>query len=87
VDDVPDPVAVVRVRVRGLVQGVGFRWWAREQLSRLGLTGSAANLADGSVEIVARGDPGAIAALVAAVRGPDTPGWVDAVEVVRDGRA
>ena len=83
----PDPVAVVRVRVRGLVQGVGFRWWVREQLSRLGLTGSAANLEDGSVEIVVRGDPGAVAALVAAVRGPDTPGWVDAVEVVRDGRA
>lgn len=72
--------------MHGLVQGVGFRWWVREQLSRLGLTGSAANLADGTVEIVVRGDPGAVTAFVAAVRGPGTPGWVDEVEVVRDGR-
>ena len=44
-------------RVRGDVQGVGFRWWARDQLGRLGLTGSATNLMDGSVEVVARALP------------------------------
>jgi acylphosphatase len=50
-------VADVRVtaRVRGRVQGVGFRWWTRALALDLGLVGSAANLPDGSVEIVAEG--------------------------------
>ncbi|HLT61152.1 MAG TPA: acylphosphatase [Microlunatus sp.] len=41
----------VRVRVTGLVQGVGFRYRTAEQARRLGLTGSAVNRPDGSVEI------------------------------------
>jgi acylphosphatase len=42
-------------RVRGRVQGVGFRWWTRALAHDLGLVGSAANLPDGSVEVVAEG--------------------------------
>ena len=41
--------------VRGRVQGVGFRWWVRARALELGLTGHAANLADGRVEVVAQG--------------------------------
>jgi acylphosphatase len=41
--------------VRGGVQGVGFRWWARCRALELGLVGSAANLADGRVQVVAEG--------------------------------
>ena len=41
--------------VRGQVQGVGFRWWAREQASDLGLAGTAVNLDDGRVEVVVEG--------------------------------
>ena len=81
----PEPVSVCVVHVRGRVQGVGFRWWTRDQLSRLGLTGSARNLDDGSVEIVARGDAAAIEALIAAVRGPHAPGWVESVDVTQSG--
>lgn len=81
----PEPVSVCVVYVRGRVQGVGFRWWTRDQLSRLGLTGSARNLDDGSVEIIARGDAAAIEALIAAVRGPHTPGRVESVDVTRSG--
>lgn len=43
--------------VRGRVQGVGFRWWVRARALELGLTGHAANLADGRVEVVAEGPP------------------------------
>ncbi|MHB1491712.1 MAG: acylphosphatase [Cellulomonas sp.] len=68
-------------RVRGDVQGVGFRWWSREQLERLGLTGSATNLRDGSVEVVARGDALALERFVASLRGPHSPGRVESVEV------
>ena len=39
----------------GRVQGVGYRWWARAQATRLGLEGAVWNVDDGSVEVHARG--------------------------------
>jgi acylphosphatase len=41
--------------VRGVVQGVGFRWFVTRTASRLGLVGWVANRGDGSVELVAEG--------------------------------
>lgn len=41
--------------VHGHVQGVGFRWWTRGQAMELGLSGSAKNLVDGRVCVVAEG--------------------------------
>lgn len=41
--------------VLGHVQGVGFRWWTRSQAKELGLAGSAKNLVDGRVCVVAEG--------------------------------
>ncbi|WP_286968046.1 MULTISPECIES: acylphosphatase [Arsenicicoccus] len=41
--------------VRGMVQGVGFRWWTRAQALELGLAGHARNMSDGRVEVVAEG--------------------------------
>lgn len=52
-----------RFRVRGRVQGVGFRWWTRDLAGRLGLTGTVRNLPDGSVEVCAQGDDAALAEL------------------------
>lgn len=43
------------IHVRGGVQGVGFRWWARARALELGLVGSARNLPDGRVELTAQG--------------------------------
>jgi acylphosphatase len=43
--------------VGGEVQGVGFRWSVQREAGRLGLTGYAENLPDGSVRVVAEGDP------------------------------
>lgn len=53
----------VTLRIDGRVQGVGYRWWAVGAAQRLGLSGWARNRADGSVEILAIGEPDAIAAL------------------------
>ena len=41
--------------VRGVVQGVGFRWFVVRNASELGLTGWTANEADGSVRVLAEG--------------------------------
>lgn len=41
--------------VRGDVQGVGFRWWTRSRGLELGMRGTATNLPDGRVEVVAEG--------------------------------
>lgn len=41
--------------VHGRVQGVGFRWWTKSQARELGLKGSATNLDDGRVCVVAEG--------------------------------
>ena len=49
-------------RVRGTVQGVGFRWWTRRRALELGLRGAVMNLGDGSVEVHVSGPPEAVAA-------------------------
>lgn len=41
--------------LRGRVQGVGFRWWTREQAQTFGLRGTVRNRADGAVEVHAAG--------------------------------
>lgn len=41
--------------VHGRVQGVGFRWWTTAQARELKLQGSASNLDDGRVCVVAEG--------------------------------
>jgi acylphosphatase len=65
--------------VRGHVQGVGFRWWVRSRALELGLTGSASNLADGRVEVVAEGARASCDALLGLLRGGTAPGMVTGV--------
>ena len=66
--------------VSGHVQGVGYRWFVRELASAAGLAGSARNLPDGRVEVVAEGDDDAVRALIAALDGPRAPGSVTRVD-------
>ncbi|MGH2935370.1 MAG: acylphosphatase [Gaiellaceae bacterium] len=54
----------VRVRVRGRVQGVGFRQSVASRARSLGLGGSVANLADGSVEAVFEGQRDRVESMV-----------------------
>ena len=65
--------------VRGRVQGVGFRWWVRSRALELGLVGSATNLVDGRVEVVAEGPRDACERLLGLLRGGGTPGHVTGV--------
>lgn len=71
------------VTVRGRVQGVGFRAFAREQARRLGLAGWVRNERDGSVRTVAEGPRAVLEQYLDALqRGPSaarveqaTPYW------------
>jgi acylphosphatase len=61
-------VSQIRFLVAGQVQGVGFRWFVARHARELGLVGWARNLADGRVEIIAAGEPDAMAELEARLR-------------------
>jgi acylphosphatase len=61
--------------VMGEVQGVGFRWAVQRQASRLGLTGYAENLPDGSVRVEAEGDPDRLDLLEAFLH--QGPNWAE----------
>lgn len=64
-------MATIHVEIAGRVQGVGFRWFARQQARRLGIHGWAVNTRAGTVEIVAKGEPEALKQLEAAMaQGP-----------------
>ena len=59
------------LRIRGLVQGVGFRWSLCREAQRLGLAGWVRNRHDGSVEALVRGAPAAVEGITAwAQHGP-----------------
>jgi acylphosphatase len=49
-------VPAMRLRLRGRVQGIGFRWFVKGHGRRLRLSGWVANRPDGSVEVAASGD-------------------------------
>jgi acylphosphatase len=65
--------------VTGQVQGVGFRWWTRARALELGLVGSATNLGDGRVKIVAEGAEEALRLMLGHLEGGATPGVVGSV--------
>jgi acylphosphatase len=61
-------LARARIRVTGIVQGVGFRYFVRNSATALGLGGSVRNRPDGSVEVVAEGDRGLVDELIRQLR-------------------
>lgn len=62
------------------MQGVGFRWFVREQARARGIAGWVRNLSDGCVEIQAAGSADALSELVTAVRsGPPAAHVTDVI--------
>jgi acylphosphatase len=54
--------------VTGRVQGVGFRYFVRQQATALELTGWVRNLHDGRVEVLAEGSRSSLENLLVALR-------------------
>ncbi|TXH26038.1 MAG: acylphosphatase [Elusimicrobia bacterium] len=73
-------MACRRYLVSGRVQGVGFRAATRSQALRLGLQGSALNLRDGRVEVLASGEDASLNQLGDWLRHGPPGARVDALE-------
>ena len=67
--------AARRWLIRGLVQGVGFRYFAQRAAEELGLTGYARNLDDGRVEVYAIGPETKLSAFAGRLH--HGPRWAD----------
>jgi acylphosphatase len=61
-------VPAFRYLVRGVVQGVGYRYFVLRQAMTLGLGGYARNCGDGSVEVMAEGEASALEELESRLR-------------------
>ena len=57
-----------RIYVAGLVQGVGYRYFARHAAEQIGVSGYVKNLADGRVEVYAVGTQAELNRLAAELR-------------------
>jgi len=77
----------IRFRVRGRVQGVGYRWHAVRAARAEGLSGWVRNLPDGTVEALAAGDDTALARFRAALASGSPASSVDAVEEIEGSAA
>jgi acylphosphatase len=67
--------------VSGRVQMVGYRFWTRSTALALGVAGSATNLPDGRVEVVAEGPPDRVEALLGRLGDGPPSARVDDVQV------
>lgn len=68
--------------VRGQVQGVGYRLFVQRHARELGLSGSAENLTDGRVEVVAEGPRDELEMLLVHLRNGPTHAQVHEVEAI-----
>ena len=73
----------VYIKIRGRVQGIGFRWWAVKNAQEIGgISGWVRNVEDGSVEIMMSGEEDKLdKMLLACHKGPPLS-RVDRVEFV-----
>lgn len=72
----------LKVRVTGLVQGVGFRAWTERQANALGLSGWVRNCENGDVEALFSGSQENVQAMLALCREGPRHARVERVEIV-----
>ncbi|MFI5347774.1 MAG: acylphosphatase [Elusimicrobiota bacterium] len=76
-----DPLTRRCVVVRGQVQGVGFRWYAKELADSLALTGWVRNREDGAVELEVEGSAVTLDDFVRRLRTGNPSARVDEIAV------
>ncbi len=75
-----EAIRIVRVRVQGRVQGVGYRAWTADVAAELGLDGWVRNRRDGSVEALFAGPPDRVAGMLERCRQGPRAAKVTALE-------
>ncbi len=75
----------VMVRIRGRVQGVGFRYWTQDEAERLGLAGWVRNEPGGSVKALLSGADEAVAEMLERLREGPRGAVVSEVEMLPPG--
>ena len=77
----------VKVIVKGIVQGVNFRYYTQRQAAKYNITGWVKNLPDGSVAAVFEGEDHDVAAMVQWCRqGPTSARVTELIEQPEDYR-
>ncbi len=71
----------INVKVKGIVQGVGFRCFVKGEAKKLGLKGRAKNLSDGSVEVIVQGEHDQLTSLIEYVSVGPSSAEVSDIEV------
>lgn len=72
---------IMRLSIKGRVQGVGYRAFVEDEAAARGLEGWVRNRRDGSVEAAVSGESEQIEGLVSACRKGPPSARVDAVEI------
>ncbi|MCP4685552.1 MAG: acylphosphatase [bacterium] len=74
----------VQLTIRGLVQGVGYRYFCYRTAVGLGLTGKAQNLPDGTVLVEAEGGRGELEILIKELKVGPMHASVSEIDVLWD---
>ncbi len=69
------------LRLYGIVQGVGCRYFVRRLATQMGVKGYVKNIYDGSVEIRVEGEDDSVDLFVQAVREGPPAGRVDEIQI------
>lgn len=70
------------LRIRGKVQGVGFRWWTQRNARELSVDGWVLNAPDGSVEAHLQGSETNVERLIERIKGGPPTSKVQSVKVI-----
>lgn len=74
----------VRAEIRGVVQGVGYRYFTVGEARERGLTGWSRNRPDGSVEVLVEGESGLVQDFIKRLRIGPPGSRVTTVEVHKE---
>jgi len=74
--------SAVRIKVKGRVQGVGYRWFAVNTAKDFSINGYVQNLPDGNVEIYAEGDDSRLLLFIEKLR--EGPPFSNVIDIVSD---
>jgi acylphosphatase len=70
-----------RIIIKGYVQGVGFRYFAKRKAIMSGINGRVRNLDDGSVEVIAQGQKEAFEELLKELKKGPTYSKVEDIKI------